>query len=95
MKNQESAGSDSINASVKKVSICMIPDTLGDPIFAHLTSLKTENFIFSREYQDADIVITNDEDLLLQALAENKNPLEVDLTLPMEKTLARLARRFN
>ena len=91
MKDQE----PSIKASIKKVSICMIPDTLGDPIFAHLTSLKTENFIFSREYQNADIVITNDEDLLLQALAENKNPLEVDLALPMEKTLARLARRFN
>ena len=95
MKNQEPIGSESVKTAVKKVSICMIPDTLGDPIFAHLASLKAENFIFSREYKDADFVITNDEDLLLQALAENINPIEVDLSLPIEKTLARLARRFN
>jgi len=95
VNSQVIESSASTQSQTKVVGVCLIPDSLGDPIYAHLLSLKTKKFHFSREYDKADFIISNDEDILLKALAEGKNPVEVDMALPLDKTLTRLDRRFN
>ena len=80
--------------SITKVAICTVPGELGEQIQAHLTAQNFANFAFTSAYQDAAIVISNDEDTLLQAIEDGKSPIEVKSSISFDKMISRLEKRF-
>ncbi|MFO0453273.1 MAG: sensor histidine kinase [Pseudomonadota bacterium] len=77
------------------VAVRFVPESLNRSVLESLSSLKSENFQFSGEYEGADVVATNDPDLALTAIEDDKEPLEFSSSLQEEAIIDRLKRRFH
>ena len=80
----------------KKVSIKLIPGSLALGVCEALNSYNSESFSFSCDWDhDTKTVVLNDDDLLLQAMDEGKDPLQLSKNLDQKQIIDRLIRKFN
>lgn len=101
LEMEESMRDQSVDSSVanvsdkKLVAFCFRPDTLNQAIIERFSSQKSAHFQFSCEYEEADVVATNDPDLALDAIEDGKEPLEFSSGLQEAAIIDRLKRRFH
>jgi len=53
---------------VRKVAICLDPETLSEAVLAKLASYKSDEFFFSKERRGANVVVSNVDDIMFEVL---------------------------
>ncbi len=80
----------------KNVAIKLIPESLALEVCESLRSYPSDTYTFTCELSDeTEIIVLNDDELLLQAMDDGKEPLQLSKTLDQKQIIDRLIRKFN
>lgn len=82
---------------MKKVAICLEPEPLSASVLAKLTSLNSDDFFFTCERSEADIVVSNIEDVMFETLERDDQEFLSAKLLGSDETwiVDLLKRKFN
>jgi hypothetical protein len=78
-----------------KVAICIDPPELGQAVLDRMLSLKTKAYQFSKERQDAQIVISNLQRVMIEVVEQDKEYVSVaQMKADVDRIVAFLMRKF-
>ncbi len=94
LQNSSELGVAFNSKDLPKIAVCVVPETFAQAIIEYLSHAGIKYLPILGECSGANIVISNDEEILLKSLCDGHTAVEVIDTVPLEKTLWRLKKRF-